>query len=127
MESQEDFNQRKSIYIQQKSDLVNKLRDLVDKQHKLLTEIATLRKPTRTPPEEYYYLSRSSQDRIRRILEGPEPGDCDYEIDNSKSTHEAGWTSGRIVLKTGVKWTKSIDHSLIESTKIMQDEQRYMI
>ena len=72
MESQEDFNQRKSIYIQQKSDLVEKLRDLVDKQDKLLAEIAALRKPTRTPPKDYFCLCRSSQERIRRILEGTE-------------------------------------------------------
>ena len=46
MESQEDFDKRKSIYIQQKTVLTDKLQHLVDEQNRVLDEIAALRKPT---------------------------------------------------------------------------------
>ena len=127
MESQEDFDQRKSIYIQQKTILVDRLKYLVDEQNKVLDEIAALRKPTLKPPVDYYYLSCESQEHIRRILEGTEEGDCDYEIDHSKFTHVPGWTPGRVVLKTDTKWTKSIEHLLFDGREILDNEQSYLI
>ena len=125
MESQEDFDKRKSIYIQQKTVLTDKLQHLVDEQNRVLDEIAALRKPTIKPPEEFGWLPRGIQEEIRKILE--EGGDCDYEIDHSKFTHVPGWTPGRVVLKTDTKWTKSIEWLLVDSREILDNEQSYLI
>jgi hypothetical protein len=99
----------------------------VDEQNRVLYEIAALRKPTLKPPEEYYQLHPESQEEIRRILEGTEEGDCDYEIDHSKFTHVPGWTPGRVVLKTDTKWTKSIEWLLEDGRGILDNEQSYLI
>ena len=127
MESQEDFDKRKSIYIQQKTVLTDKLQRLVDDQNQVLDEIAALRKPTIKPPEEFGRLPHGIQEEIRRILEGTEEGDCDYEIDHSKFTHVPGWTPGRVVLKSNTKWTKSIEWLLVEGREILDNEQSYLI
>ena len=127
MESQEDFDKRKSIYIQQKTVLTNRLQHLVNEQNKVLDEIAALKKPTIKPPTEFYRLPRGTQEDIRRILEGTEEGDCDYEIDHSKYTHVPGWTPGRVVLKTDTKWTKSIEWLLEDGREILDNEQSYLI
>ena len=127
MESQEDFDKRKSIYIQQKTVLTDKLQHLVDEQNRVLDEIAALRKPTIKPPEEYYQLHPDSQEEIRKILEGTAEGDCDYEIDHSKCTHIPRWVPGRIVLKPGVVGTKSIEWLLEDGREILDSEQSYLI
>ena len=127
MESQEDFDKRKSIYIQQKTVLTDKLQHLVDEQNRVLNKIAALRKPTIKPPEEFGRLPRGIQEEIQKILEGTEEGDCDYEIDHSKFTHVPGWTPGRVVLKSDVEWTKSIEWILEESREILDEHQSYLI
>ena len=126
MESQEDFDKRNSIYIQQKTVLINKLQHLVDEQNKVLDEIAVLRRPT-TPPKEFNWLPRGIQDEIQKILEGREEGECDYEIDHSKFTHVPGWTPGRVVLKSNVEWTESIEWILKDSREILDEHQSYLI
>ena len=122
MESSEDFNQRKSDYIKQKSGIVKQLQELQNKQDELLSELATLNKPTKGPPE-FGDLSHRSQRVARRQLQGLEPGHCNYEIDNCKFKHISGWSEGRIVIKTGVKWTEPIHPWKIERAQVLQIEQ----
>jgi len=126
MESQESFEQRKSIYIQQKTVLVNKLKYLVDEQNKVLAELAALDKPTRNK-RGYDDLRRSEQERVRRILIEGEEGECDFVLDKSEATIKDGYTNGKIVLKPGVKWTKSIGYQLEDGTEIIQEHQEYLI
>ena len=122
MESSEDFNQRKSDYIKQKSGIVKRLQELQNKQDELLSQLIKLNKPTKGPPE-FWRLKSGSEERVRRQLQGPAPGHCDYEIDHSKFTHVSGWTEGRIVIKTGVKWTEPIHPWKIERAQVLQIEQ----
>ena len=126
MESQEDFDQRKSTYIQQKTVLVNKLKYLVDEQNKVLAELTALGKPTRNK-RDYDDIRRSEQERVRRILMEGEEGECDFVLDKSEATIKDGWTNGKIILKPGVKWTKSIGHLLEDGTEIIQEHQDYLI
>ena len=121
--SSEDFNQRKSNYIQQKSGIVKRLQELQNEQGELLSQLIKLSKPTRGPPE-WEDLSHRPQHVVRRqLLQGLEPGHCNYEIDNSKLKHISGWSEGRIVIKTGVKWTEPIHPWKIERAQVLQIEQ----
>ena len=95
MESQESFEQRKSIYIQQKTVLVNKLKYLVDEQNKVLAELTALDKPTRNK-RGYDDLRRSEQERVRRILIEGEEGECDFVLDKSEATIKDGYTKRKL-------------------------------
>ena len=117
METQEEFEQRKSDYIQKKVALANKLKDLVDKQDAVISEIAALRKPVKGPAKDFYYLQQEEQERVRRILHEEEEGNCDYYIVN-----------GRIKPKPEARLTDSIFHGwLFDSTGIIQREQNYVV
>jgi len=127
MESQEDFDKRKSIYIQQKTVLTDRLQHLVNEQNKVLDEIAALKKPTIKPPTEFGWLPRGTQEDIRRILMEGEEGECDFVLDKSEATIKDGWTNGKIILKTDTKWTKSIEWLLVDSREILDEHQSYLI
>ena len=117
METQEEFEQRKSDYIQKKVALANKLKDLVDKQDAVISEIAALRKPVKGPGKDFYRLQQEEQERVRRILYEGDEGSCDYYIVN-----------GRIEPKPETRPTDSIFHGwLFDGTGIIQQEQSYLI
>ena len=123
-ESLEDFNQRKSEYIKEKLGIIKQLQELQNKQDELILQLLKLNKPTKGPPE-FWTLCQSSKEQVCRQLQGLLPGHCDYEIDHSKYQHISGFTAGRIVTKSGVKWTEPILSEDIEHVQRTQEEQNY--
>ncbi|MCP4745666.1 MAG: hypothetical protein GY874_05915 [Desulfobacteraceae bacterium] len=97
METQEEFNQRKSAYLAEKLKLAKQLKDLVALQDEVLEKIAALQKPIKTRGNASGYWSGKRWKTITGSEIVPRKTDTIFQ----------GW--------------------LYDGTKMIQEEQQYLI